>query len=117
MTHIDCVFCKIISGSIPSPRVFESREFIVIRDIQPQAKAHFLVIPKKHIKSLAEVNMTAESTLLSGLLATALEVAKQEGLVEKGFRTVLNTREWGGQSVHHLHLHVLGGQALGGSFA
>jgi len=117
MSGLDCVFCKIIAGSIPSPRIFETREFIAIRDIQPQAKAHFLVIPKKHIQSLAEVNVNEESTLLSGLLATAIEVAKQEGLLEKGFRTVVNTREWGGQSVHHLHLHVLGGQALSGSFA
>ena len=112
-----CIFCKIIEGGIPSPRVHEDDRFIVIRDIQPQAKAHFLVIPKVHVKSLADVGASHSSQVFSGLLETAVRVADSQGLSQQGYRTVINTREWGGQTVHHLHLHLLGGQPLRGGFA
>ncbi|MFN7685641.1 MAG: histidine triad nucleotide-binding protein [Oligoflexia bacterium] len=118
MSTLSCVFCKIVAGSISSPRLFESQQFIVIRDIQPQAKVHLLVIPKKHVGGLTDVTQDSEGhALLSGLLSTAIRVAEQEGLSERGYRTVINTREWGGQTVDHLHLHVLGGQPLKGGFA
>ncbi len=111
---MSCIFCKIAAGEIPSARVFENAEFIAIRDIQPQAKVHLLVMPKAHVECLdssgaAEVN--------SKLLNTAVEVARQEDLAADGFRVVVNTREWGGQTVAHLHLHILGGEQLRGRFA
>jgi len=116
-TKSDCIFCKIVAGEIPSPRVHESEDFIVIRDIQPQAKKHLLVIPKKHVANLLEVPTSEAPGIHAGLLATAVAAAKLEGMDSQGFRTVINTRDWGGQTVHHLHLHVLGGEPLAGRFA
>lgn len=111
---MSCIFCKIASGEIPSDRVFENAEFIAIRDIQPQARVHLLVMPKAHIECLdsdgaAEVN--------AKILNAAVDVARQQGLASDGFRVVVNTREWGGQTVAHLHLHILGGEQLRGRFA
>jgi histidine triad (HIT) family protein len=117
MADADCIFCKIIDGAIPSPRVHEDDHFIVIRDIQPQARYHFLVIPKLHIRSLSDVPASSAPAIFSGLLQTAVGVADSHGLSGQGYRTVINTREWGGQTVHHLHLHLLGGQQLRGGFA
>lgn len=111
----DCIFCKIISGTIPSPRVYEDAKFICIRDIRPQAKVHLLVIPKEHVRSLDEaypVNGVGHHEIVSELLDTGVKIARQEGLLPFGFRSVINTGEGGGQTVHHLHLHVLGGEQL-----
>ena len=113
MRKIDCIFCKIVSGEIPSVKVFDHDEFIAIRDIQPQAKMHLLVIPKSHVDALDSEGATSINTKI---LNTAVAVARAQGL-EEGFRVVVNTRGWGGQTVHHLHLHLLGGEQLGGSFA
>jgi histidine triad (HIT) family protein len=112
-----CIFCKIVAGEIPSPRVFENDDFIVIRDIQPQAKKHLLVIPKAHYPNLLEIPVEAASRVHSGLFGVALAAVKLERMDEQGFRSVINTRDWGGQTVHHLHLHLLGGEPLGGRFA
>jgi histidine triad (HIT) family protein len=112
-----CIFCKIIAGEIPSPKVHENAGFIVIRDIQPQAKTHLLVIPKKHYPNLVEIPAAEAAGIHAGILGTALEAAEKEGMTGQGFRTVINTRDWGGQSVHHLHLHLLGGAPLSGKFA
>lgn len=114
---MSCIFCRIIAGEIPSPRLHENDGFIVIRDIQPQARKHLLVIPKDHHASLLEVPAAVSSQLHSGLLSTALEAVGIEGMAAEGFRLVINTRDWGGQSVHHIHMHVLGGEPLGGRFA
>lgn len=114
-----CIFCKIILGQIPSPRVYEDSQFICIRDIQPQAKTHLLVIPKQHIASLEEVYPQAgadQTQLMSSLFEIATRVARQEGLLPGGFRSVINTGLQGGQTVFHLHLHLLGGEVLGGAF-
>jgi histidine triad (HIT) family protein len=111
---MNCIFCKIAAGEIPSARVFENEDFIAIRDIQPQAKVHLLVMPKAHIESL-DSNGAAEVN--AKLLNAAVEVARQQGLASEGFRVVVNTREWGGQTVAHLHLHILGGEQLRGRFA
>jgi len=111
---VSCLFCKIASGEIPSAKVFENAEFIAIRDIQPQAKVHLLVMPKAHVECLdsdGAVDVNAK------ILNTAVDVARQQGLAPNGFRIVVNTREWGGQTVAHLHLHVLGGEQLRGRFA
>ena len=106
----DCLFCKIIAGDIPSTKVYEDETVLAFRDIAPQAPTHILVIPKAHIGSVAEI--TAEN---SGVVAHIFEVipaiAKAEGL-EKGYRVVSNCGADAGQTVHHLHFHILGGKAL-----
>ncbi len=117
-----CIFCRIISGEIPSPRILETESAIVIRDIQPQAPTHLLVIPKKHCASLDElftVSSGAEEAVRSAgeLLSIAHRAAQLQGLLPGGFRTVINTGEQGGQTVFHLHVHVLGGRSLAGGFA
>jgi len=107
---MSCLFCKIIDGSIPSTCVYEDEECIAFADIHPQAPAHLLVVPRKHIASLAEA--TSEDTpLLGHLLARVADLARQRGLT-KGYRTVINTGDDGGQTVDHLHLHVLGGRHM-----
>jgi histidine triad (HIT) family protein len=114
-----CIFCKIVSGQIPSPRIYEDSDFIVIRDIQPQAKTHLLVLPKAHVASLADAFPGEGEALpvpaVERLLKVATQVARKEGLVPGGFRTVINTGAGGGQTVFHLHVHLLAGD-LGGSF-
>jgi len=114
----DCIFCKIIDGKIPAPRVFENDSVIAIRDIQPHAKTHVLVIPKEHVVSLAELyaSESAAKEVIASLFSAANQIAKQEGLLPGGYRSVINTGENGGQSVHHLHLHVLGGEKLSAGF-
>lgn len=114
----DCVFCKIVAGRIPSPRVLEDEKAIAIRDLHPQAKHHFLVLPKKHVASLEEAYADdAEGRSIVGdLFSLANRLAKQEGLLPGGFRSVINTGAEGGQTVFHLHLHVLGGSPLKGTF-
>ena len=103
-----CIFCKIVAGSVPSPRFLEDERFIAIADIRPQAKKHFLVIPKQHIATLADAGTEA----MGGLLEAGVRVAREQGLLPVGFRAVINTGEGGGQTVFHLHLHVLGGEQL-----
>ena len=110
----NCIFCKILGGKIPSSKVWEDENFIAIRDIQPQAKAHLLVIPRRHFEC---VDSAGAESVVAGLLSAANAVASSQGLAQDGFRFVINTRQFGGQTVGHLHLHVLGGQQLHGSFA
>jgi histidine triad (HIT) family protein len=106
------IFKKIIDKEIPAEIIFEDDFCLAFRDISPQAPTHVLLIPKKEIKSLAEAD-AADHTLMGHLLLKAAEVALQEGLVENGYRVVINTGDYGGQSVDHLHLHILGGRHLG----
>lgn len=114
----ECIFCKIIDGKIPAPRVFENDSVIAIRDIHPHAKTHILVIPKGHVASLAELHASASvaKEVVGSLFLAAHQIALQEGLLPGGYRSVINTGENGGQSVHHLHLHILGGEKLSGGF-
>ena len=107
----DCLFCKIVEGSIPSDRVFENDTFIAFRDINPQATVHILVVPKRHIEKLSDCH-ASEAETLSGLLLAANEVAEKLGIRDSGYRVVVNSGEEGGQVVFHLHLHLLGGQKL-----
>lgn len=106
----DCIFCKIIQGEIPSPRVYEDADFICIRDIRPQAKTHLLVIPKAHLPTLEQGADDPE--LMGKFLATTTKIAREQGLLPAGFRSVINTGVAGGQTVFHLHLHILGGETL-----
>ncbi|NVK23035.1 MAG: histidine triad nucleotide-binding protein [Kangiellaceae bacterium] len=103
----DCIFCKIIDGDIPSTKVYEDDKIYVFKDIYPKAPVHLLMIPKRHITSLAEV--TADDADLMGYMLTKVpQIALQVGC-EKGFRTIINTGADGGQEVYHIHIHILGG--------
>ena len=107
----DCIFCKIIAGRIPSKKVYEDEDLYVFHDIHPWAPVHFLLIPKAHIVSLAHAG-AEHAPLLGRIMALAPQLAKQEGCrpyPEGGFRVVTNTGADGGQEVHHLHFHVIGG--------
>lgn len=106
----DCLFCKIVAGSIPVERQYEDGELLAFADINPQAPAHLLVIPKKHIPSLAHAE-GEDAPLLGKLMAAAAELARSKGL-DNGYRIVVNTGDDGGQTVHHLHLHLLGGRQM-----
>jgi histidine triad (HIT) family protein len=106
-----CLFCKIIAGEIPSKMVFEDDLTYAFRDINPQAPTHVLVVPRKHIASLAEAGAEDEG-LLGYLHLVAARIANNERL-PNGFRTVMNTGSDGGQTVDHLHVHLLGGRAMG----
>ncbi len=106
---MNCLFCRIVSGEIPATKIFEDDVSIAFADIHPQAPTHFLVIPKKHIDSLAQATQD-DKELLGHLTLVATELAKKS--LSKGFRVVINTGEEGGQTVDHLHLHVLGGRAM-----
>jgi histidine triad (HIT) family protein len=106
----DCLFCKIVAGVIPANRVYEDERCIVFPDINPQAPTHLLIIPKQHIASQATA--TAKDTALIGhLMATAAEIARSYNL-DAGYRVVVNTGGDGGQTVNHLHLHLLGGRHM-----
>ena len=108
----DCIFCKIIKKEIPSSIVYEDSEILAFRDINPVAPVHILVIPKKHISSLVDLN--EEDELVIGRIYTVInKIAKQEGIAKKGFRVVVNCGEDGAQEVKHLHFHIIGGKKLG----
>jgi histidine triad (HIT) family protein len=111
-TEQDCLFCRIVRGDLPGDRVFETDTIVAFRDIQPAAPTHILIVPREHIASISE--LMPEDMLIAGeLVMAARSVAVQEGLVERGFRLVANTGSWGGQTVDHLHFHLLGGRKLG----
>jgi histidine triad (HIT) family protein len=105
----DCLFCRIAAGEIPARQVRSDERFIAFHDIDPKAPTHILVIPRAHVRSLHEAE---DAELLGGLLLFARSVADQEGVADTGYRVVLNTNADGGQSVFHLHAHVLGGRAM-----
>ena len=111
MSEQSCIFCKIVAGGIPAEKVYEDDGAVAFRDINPQAPVHVLVIPRAHIASLDDAADTDEAKL-GRLMLAAARVARQEGLTEGGYRTVVNTGAGAGQSVFHIHLHVLGGRAL-----
>lgn len=104
-----CIFCKIIKGEINCKKVYEDNSFFAFHDINPQAPVHILVIPKQHIAKLYEAQ---DTFLLGRLLQIASEIAKDEGIAESGYRIIINTNRNAGQSVEHLHLHLLGGRIM-----
>lgn len=107
---MDCIFCKIANGEIPSEILFQDDEVIAFRDVSPQAPVHFLVIPKAHIESADKLSET-DGDLLSKIFSVIQKLAKEEGL-ENGYRVVTNVGDDGGQSVKHLHFHILGKRKL-----
>jgi histidine triad (HIT) family protein len=111
MSEQSCLFCRIVVKEIPAEFVHQDDRAVVIRDLNPQAPTHLLVIPQEHIESLDDASQKDEA-LLGHLLRIAARVANAEGLVEGGYRTVINNGAGAGQSVFHLHVHVLGGRPL-----
>jgi histidine triad (HIT) family protein len=107
----DCIFCKIVAGVIPSNKVFENDELIGFEDINPVAPTHILIVPKRHIATLNELEQS-DSTLIGNMMLCATTIAKSRGLSEKGYRTVFNCMAGAGQAVFHIHLHLLGGRQL-----
>jgi histidine triad (HIT) family protein len=105
----DCIFCKIANRQIPVEPVYEDEEFIAFRDVNPQAPVHILLIPRSHYSTLLDVK---DEGLLGRAMLAASEIARRQNVDESGFRTVINCRDDGGQTVYHLHIHVMGGRFL-----
>jgi histidine triad (HIT) family protein len=106
----DCLFCRIVRGEIPAKLVAETEHCVAFRDIDPKAPVHVLVIPREHVASL---DAATDPALVGRLALLAAEIARTEGITENGYRTVINTNAGAGQTVFHLHLHLLGGRKLG----
>ena len=109
MSVEDCIFCKIATGQIPSERVFEDDVCVAFNDLSPQAPTHILIIPREHFDSLDNVE-AGHDGLLGHLLSTAANIARDRGFAENGYRVVINTNADGGQTVFHLHVHLLAGR-------
>ena len=107
MSESDCIFCKIVAGKIPSRKVYEDDDMLAFHDINPLAPVHFMIIPKKHVDSLA-VATEAHAEVLGRMMAKAGRMAREQGATD-GFRTIVNTGRVGRQDVYHLHIHIIGG--------
>lgn len=108
---MDCVFCAIAAGKIPADMVYQDEEIIAFRDTHPQAPSHIVIMPKTHIASVGALT-TNQERLMGRLILVARELAEKEGMTSRGYRLVINCGDEGGQSVPHLHLHLLGGRKL-----
>ena len=107
----DCLFCKIILGEIPCDKVYEDEKLFAFQDIDPTAPTHILVIPKKHIRSINELEIT-DRDLAGEILLAAKKIAKIKNIDSSGYRTVFNTNDDGGQTVFHIHMHIIGGRQM-----
>lgn len=107
----DCIFCKIVSGDIPAEKVFENDHVIGFQDLNPQAPTHVLIIPKKHVSTINDLQ-DEDKALVGEMFMAARQIAADQGLAEKGYRTVMNCNEEAGQTVFHIHLHLLGGRRM-----
>ncbi|MGB5256374.1 MAG: histidine triad nucleotide-binding protein [Woeseiaceae bacterium] len=112
MAKQDCLFCKILNAEIPAEVIYESDTAIAFRDINPQAPTHALIIPRKHIATINDID-DEDHAIVGSLYAAAKEIAAQEGFSDDGYRAVMNCNEAAGQTVFHIHLHLLGGRQLG----
>lgn len=108
---MSCLFCMIASGDIPSTKMYEDEELLAFRDIDPKAPTHILIIPKRHIPSVNALEV-ADTDLIGRMVRVLQELAKEEGVADSGYRIVVNTNADGGQTVAHLHFHLLGGRGL-----
>lgn len=106
-----CLFCQIIEGQIPSTPVYQDDKVFVFNDLHPRAPTHMLVVPKKHIATVNEADID-DASLIGHMVLTAQQLAKTQAFAEQGYRLVMNCNSWGGQTVFHLHLHLLGGRAM-----
>jgi histidine triad (HIT) family protein len=109
MGSADCLFCKIVAGDIPSSKVYEDDDLFAFDDITPQAPTHVLIVPRKHIDSLDKAT-APDQELLGKLMLAAADIAREKGFADDGYRVVINTNANGGQTVFHLHVHLLGGR-------
>lgn len=107
-----CLFCRIVAGEIPATRVHDDELVVAIRDIAPRAPTHILLMPRVHVVSAADLT-EADGHLLGRLFAVAASLARAEGIADRGYRLTTNVGAWGGQSVPHLHFHLMGGRAFG----
>lgn len=107
----DCIFCKIVNGEIPSKKVYEDEKILAFYDVNPEAPVHVLVIPKEHISSVNEIN-EKNSKVISDIFIVINKIVSELGIAKDGYRIITNTGENGGQSVKHMHFHVLGGKKL-----
>lgn len=107
----DCLFCSIVSEKIPADIVYQDDQVVAFRDISPQAPTHILIIPRKHISTINEVEPT-DQQLVGHLVLTAQKLAKDQGISESGFRLIMNCNQEGGQTVYHIHMHLMGGRQL-----
>ena len=112
MDRKDCIFCRIADGDIPSALLYEDEDVAAFRDLNPQAPVHILIIPKKHIASVAELS-AEDAPLMGKLCLVAKTLAEKEGIAESGYRLIANSRGDSGQEVPHLHFHLIGGRFLG----
>ncbi len=110
----ECIFCKIIAGTLPSEKVFENDRVFAFKDISPQAEVHVLIIPKKHVVDVLDVT-PQDLSIFSDLFLAGQQIAAKLGIAGSGFRTVFNSGDHGCQTIYHLHMHLLGGEQLGGS--
>ena len=108
----DCIFCKIATGEIPSKRIYEDADCVAFHDLHPQAPVHVLVIPRRHIGTANDLS-PADAELMGRIVTRLPELARSLGIADRGYRTVMNCLEEAGQSVFHLHFHLLGGRAMG----
>ena len=108
---MSCLFCKIAAGDIPADKIFEDNEVVAFRDINPAAPTHVLIIPKKHIATMNDA-VAEDQSLLGKMMLVAKDIAAHEGVDKDGFRFAPNTNSHGGQSVHHIHLHLLAGRQM-----
>lgn len=109
MTGNDCLFCKILTGDIPADIIYESETAVAFRDINPQAPTHVLIIPRKHIATINDIEAD-DHAIVGSLYSAAREIAELEGFSDEGYRAVMNCNEAAGQTVFHIHLHLLGGR-------
>ncbi|MDX1403614.1 MAG: histidine triad nucleotide-binding protein [Woeseiaceae bacterium] len=112
MSDANCIFCKIAAGEIESDIVYETDELVAFRDLNPQAPTHVLIIPRRHISTINEL-VDSDGETIGRLFMAAKHIAGEEGTADPGYRVVMNCNEAGGQSVYHVHLHLLGGRRLG----
>jgi histidine triad (HIT) family protein len=107
----DCLFCRIAAGEVPATRVHEDDLVVAIRDVAPRAPTHILLMPREHIASAVDLT-DADAPVIGRLFAAAAQIARREGIAENGYRLVSNVGRWGGQTVEHLHVHLMGGRAF-----
>ena len=107
----DCLFCKIIDGEIPSDTVYENDDIVAFKDVNPHSPTHILIVPRKHIATINDLK-GEDAKIMGEMMLAAQGIAKSEGIAESGFRLVINTNDDAGQTVHHIHMHLMGGRNM-----
>ena len=113
VSHSSCLFCKIVAGEIDADIIYETEHLLAFRDINPQAPTHVLIIPRRHVATINDIATEEAEDEIGRMYSAAAHIAQQEGIADDGYRVVMNCNEAAGQTVFHLHLHLLGGRGLG----